>query len=824
MRPLKLTMTGFGPYRDKTVIDMESLGNGGLYLITGDTGAGKTYIFDAITYALYGEMSGSGRDSKTVRSQYAGDGEITEVELEFEKAGRRYKVRRNPEYSRRKDRGEGFTTQKAGASLIKPGGDVVDGTSKVTEAVKELLGIDKDQFRSIIMIAQGEFRKVLTAGTDDRQKLFRKLFGTLAYDRLSWMLKEKAKAVGEEYDDRIRRIDVLLENIGCSFDHALALELDELKESKCSDTDRIEDILNRIASAAVERQAAIQTDYDNADKKFNAASNIIALIDDHKRNVNKLEDARKRTAGLDENIKKAKKALDEAKEKLSEADALRNESANLSSSLEAYDRLDSINDELAKAKAERTAKEKELKTAKTRLESAVDLKSEKVEEAEDYRDKQGKKLNELLEASELASARYSEMSSAYLREQAGIIARDLEDGKPCPVCGSETHPHPATPAEDAPTAEQLKEQKKAAEEADKAAKKKAESIKTGNERYENELKSLQETIDKADQSVRDLDKYIVEKDAIITGIEARLNDCRSSLAYESKSKAQERIDEIAETIEKITKAAEKKAEELNAAKAEKQSNDAAIRQLEEVVEGYSPQDEETARKDLTESDNIKKNLTNEKVRVSTDLTNAKNALTTLAGIEKDLKRIRKEHEVIDPLAKTANGNLQGKDRITLEAYVQAFYFDRIIRRANIRLGMMSGGQYEFVRSGESADKRKNFGLDLNVLDHYSGTERPVNTLSGGESFMASLSLALGLSDEVQATAGGIRLDTMFIDEGFGSLDSETLEKAIRTLTELADEDKLVGIISHVDALRTRIDKQIVVTKDRDNGSHAKIVM
>ena len=190
----------------------------------------------------------------------------------------------------------------------------------------------------------------------------------------------------------------------------------------------------------------------------------------------------------------------------------------------------------------------------------------------------------------------------------------------------------------------------------------------------------------------------------------------------------------------------------------------------------------------------------------------------------ELERIRREHEIIDSLNRTANGLLTGKERITLESYVQSFYFERNIRRANIRLRMMSDGQYEFVRASESGDKRHLSGLDLSVLDHYSGTERSVNTLSGGESFMASLSLALGLSDEVQASAGGIRLDTMFVDEGFGSLDSETLEKAIRTLTELSDEDKLVGIISHVDALKSRIEKQIVVTKDRDAGSRATVII
>lgn len=234
-------------------------------------------------------------------------------------------------------------------------------------------------------------------------------------------------------------------------------------------------------------------------------------------------------------------------------------------------------------------------------------------------------------------------------------------------------------------------------------------------------------------------------------------------------------------------------------------------------------DEEEVVRKKKEAEDVKIELTELSTNINAELLNARNALELIRTNADALESVRKQHEIIDPLVRTATGSVQGKDRISLETYVQTFYFERIIRRANLRLLRMSGGQYEFVRSGESGDRRSHFGLDLSVVDHYSGTERPVNTLSGGESFMASLSLALGLSDEVQASAGGIKLDTMFVDEGFGSLDSETLESAIRTLTELSDEDRLVGIISHVEALKSRIDKQIIVTKDKSSGSHVKVV-
>lgn len=574
----------------------------------------------------------------------------------------------------------------------------------------------------------------------------------------------------------------------------------------------------KIADAAGSRKTEIDKELSVADEIHGQAVAALALIENHKNNVRSLENAKSVVPRLEENVRKAEEALKAAKDALWSSDALRNESALLNRSLDSYDKLDEINTELNKAKRERKAKEAELSKANRQYKDACAEKESKEAAAADLREKNTAQLNDLLAAYEREAAKYSAMSSAFLREQAGILARDLEDGKPCPVCGSKMHPDPASSSDDAPAAEQLEVQKAAAEKADKEAKDKAGQIRTENEHTEADLKALQARIDGSRIQISKLDKELAESDAIINGIETRLADCRSSLTYESRSEAEKRIKEIGDLIDRISKNAEAKTEKLSEATSEKKSNEASIEELSKVVAGAEPGNEEKALSDKTAAEEAKKRLTNEKVKVTSDLNTAESSLKKLSGIEKDLRSIREKHEMIDPLSKTANGNLPGKDKITLEAYVQAFYFERIIRYANLRLRMMSDGQYEFVRSTEAGNKKSKFGLDLNVLDHYSGTERPVNTLSGGESFMASLSLALGLSDEVQVSAGGIRLDTMFIDEGFGSLDSETLEKAIRTLTGLADEDKLVGMISHVEALRTRIDKQIVVTKDRDSGS------
>jgi len=925
MRPLKLKMTGFGPYKETSVIDMESLGSGGLYLITGDTGAGKTFIFDAITYALYGDMSGSGRDSRNVRSQYAADGEKTEVELVFEYSGYKYTVTRNPEYSRAKKSGSGFTKQTAGATLIKPDGSVVDGSSRVNEEIKSILGIDRGQFCNIAMIAQGEFRKVLNAGTDERQRLFRKLFNTQPYSRLAEELKEMSRRNQDRYNDGLRSMNLCLSSVSCSFDEDLSAELEEMKARTDSETvisDEICKLFGSIIQSGEARSAAIADDLDETEKNLTELNNTIALAKDHRKTVMSLEAARNAIPLIEDEINSAKKELEAANEKKPVIEKLENEAALIEASMASYDELDRINEEISGIKkrleqktSELTAAGAEAEQLKTKLaysekqleelrESGEDLikisnsiekKNDRVRileslvkdintaaELEAALKKQQDELRPLLSGAEKLEAEHSSMVSAYMREQAGILASSLAEGEACPVCGSLHHPAPAELREDAPSADDIEEKKKEAESAREKASRKmgeaqtakgnldavkartcaaalretgTEDLKEAGKTADKEITSLNESLavmrerekelkDKAakarelNSSIPEMRKLSEAKSAKVSDIEKEINadnaslaaamamyrQVRKDLAFDSKEDAESSRSSKASEARQLREDIEKAAKKVNEAESGRLANDAKIHELENVVSGYKPVDEEAAVEAAAAALSEKEELTDKSIQISSELKAVRAALKSVQSGAEELDRIRREHEIIDSLSRTANGSLPGKERITLESYVQSFYFERIIRRANIRLRMMSDGQYEFVRAGESGDKRHLSGLDLCVLDHYSGTERPVNTLSGGESFMASLSLALGLSDEVQASAGGIRLDTMFVDEGFGSLDSDTLEKAIRTLTELSDEDKLVGIISHVDALKTRIDKQIVVTKDRDAGSRARVII
>ena len=925
MRPLRLKMTGFGPYRETNVIDMESLGRGGLYLITGDTGAGKTFIFDAITYALYGDMSGSGRDTKTVRSQYSADGDKTEVELVFEYCGRRYMVTRNPEYNRAKKSGEGFTKQTAGATLIKPDGSAVDGTSKVNEEIRNILGIDKEQFCSIAMIAQGEFRKVLNAGTDERQKLFRKLFNTQPYSMLADELKELSRRNQEKYNDSIRGINLCLSAVSCSFDESLSDELEELREraeDKKAMSEEICELLGSIINKGTERAAHISEELAEVDNTLTGLNNTIALAKDHRKNVKSLEDARNAVPELDRAIDSANKMLDEANNKKPLIEKLESDAALIEASIDSYDELDAISlerteilkdiekktEELTSAQDAADELGRKVKNSEEQLEElrysgeelvkitgAIDKKQdrivvletlineiEKTVKSSDMLKKQQDELEPVIDKAESLEAEYGRMLSAYMREQAGILAGTLRTGEPCPVCGSINHPAPAELNKDAPSEEEIEEKEKEAKAArDKASRLMAEAHKTkGNletlmtstlamalretgiedlteagksadievnsqkvslaelREKEKELKEkskkaeelnaalpvLRRSFEEKKSGIQEIEKSLNASNTQLAAVDARFQQVKKDLVYSSREEAENSMAAKASEAKRLRNDIDKAVRDANTAVSDKKVNDTKISELEKVVSGYEPVDEEAAAEAAAAALSEKEALTESGIQIASELKSAEAAIGSVKAGAEELERIRRDHEIIDALNRTANGSIPGKERITLESYVQSFYFERIIRRANIRLRMMSDGQYEFVKAGESGDKRHLSGLDLCVLDHYSGTERPVSTLSGGESFMASLSLALGLSDEVQASAGGIRLDTMFVDEGFGSLDSETLEKAIRTLTELSDEDKLVGIISHVDALKSRIDRQIVVTKDRDAGSRATVVI
>lgn len=919
MRPLMLTMTGFGPYKDRTVIDLERLGTGGLYLITGDTGAGKTFIFDAITYALYGEMSGGSRDSKSVRSQYASKDTVTEVELVFEYSGNRYKVTRVPESIKEKKDRSGYTKKSAKATLVMPDGGVVDGPTKVTEAVRSILGIDRGQFCNIVMIAQGEFRRLLNAGTDERRLLFRRLFNTEPYNRLADELKERSRIVQDEYENKQRDIKNALAAVKCGYDDLLAARLDGMKalsEAGVASTADIEALLSEMEERGRELSKEAAEDLKETSRELTRANDDLTVLRLQKENSEELDRAKEISSDLQDDVDYAKAMLDAVDAEKADIEKLKTEKTLLQNSLGMYIKVEELLDEIDETERELSEKTYELDdmiTERKDAKLALALLKKQTEEVRFAQERKirvqndiektsnrmsllkeliddisqlkvlGKKLIgeqeellPLLAEAEEHEAELSSLSSAFLKEQAGILAKDLKEGRPCPVCGSRKHPKKAVLDIAAPTSADIEQQQKRAGIARRIAAEKAADVQktkgiykateyraikmankvTGTEDLakafkiaDNEIDELTEHLeklnlyektileaneteeelaeklpvaemeyDKANLGVIDLEREIAELRTAASGLNLRYEEAVADLSYKTKREAEERFIEIGDIIEEKTEAIENSSEAYNNAVAAVKANEARIEELEKAVDRYEDIDGEAAEAAKEEAEEAIEELREYITSVAADLQSVNTALTSIRGDIGKLEKIREEHEILDSLVKTASGSIAGKERLSLETYVQAFFFDKIIRRANLRLRLISDGQYEFIRSTKATDNRVQYGLDLAVVDHYSGHERPVNTLSGGESFMASLSLALGLSDEVQASAGGIRFDSMFIDEGFGSLDSETLEKAVRTLTELSDDDKIIGIISHVDALKSRIDKQIVVTKNRESGS------
>lgn len=920
MRPIKLIMSAFGPYASKTVLDLGELGTNGLYLITGDTGAGKTTIFDAITFALYGEASGDNRESTMFRSKYANAETPTEVELTFVYAGKEYYIKRNPEYERPKTRGEGFTTEKANAELHYPDGRVVTKLREVDRAVEEIMGIDRNQFTQIAMIAQGDFLKLLLASTDDRKKIFQKIFRTRCYYVLQERLKSESGKLGREYETISASIQQYINGIVCDEDDVLSIKVRNAKAEMCSTEETLE-LLSMLIANDKEEEAKLDDEQKNIGKSL---EEITAILTKHET----WSKARKSLEKSESDLCAALAALEILKTNLQSEEAnkpkvedIRNQIAAIEAEIPEYQELDNkikeraalqkgtdkLSDELNTAKVKLESLKKEIKALseeRKTLEKADKEKAEleaKKHKEEDKRkalkdiskelkaleklDKQLKKdqetYSELAKAVQLKDEAYHRLFKQYLDEQAGIIAETLVDGTPCPVCGSTNHPIKAVKAENAPTKEQLDEskstyeaaQKKAQIASEKAAKTKGQAdekrgsvllmlnevfgnvtiddadelindkiaeIATVLEEVQNAIDGQQKKIDRRDEidellpkknkerddlinSISENDKTLSGNNATLISLKTRIDELVEKLKYESEKKSKE--------VKKALQGEQKKLEDAYKAAddAVKSQNEkiagfkAAIKEAENTLADAKEIDEESIKAKQKE---LKSR--NSEIDAKKKVINARKAANESA--EKEIKAKSAEAIAVEAkwswvkaLSNTANGNISGKEKVMLETYIQMTYFDRIIARANTRFMVMSGGQYELKRRKEAENNRSQSGLELDVIDHYNGTERSVKTLSGGESFKASLSLALGLSDEIQSSAGGIKLDTMFVDEGFGSLDDESLDQAMRALQNLTEANRLVGIISHVTELKERIDKQIVVTKEKSGGSKATII-
>lgn len=937
MRPEKLTISAFGPYADKTEIDFSRLGEGGLYLITGDTGAGKTTIFDAITFSLYGQASGQVRDSAMFRSKYADTATETFVELEFSYQGKKYQIFRSPEYMAPKKRGTGLTLRKAEAQLTYPDErQPVTKARDVTRAVEELLGLDYEQFTQIAMIAQGDFQKLLLAGTVQRGEIFRQIFHTGLYQQVQQKLKDAARNRYKEYDEMRRSITQYLD--GVKFQQAEgtgAGEFAELKKVKFEGKlERSLELLEDFINQGEIRENALFTEEQEVDQKIRTMEKLLHLSSQKQSLEQKetfaeeqlkklLPELEKATAeaekyqdtdqkceklGLlirekEEQLKKYQ-LLEQLKEELDEIGTqLEKSRAQQEANIRQEEQIQKDMEQLKKERSTLENSEVDLQKAMTEKEKRTQRKTElngletEIREFRNLYDatkEQQKKYQAACQEEKQQNEYYQQIFHRFLDAQAGLLAQELKNGLPCPVCGSTSHPHPKMLSGGHPVTQETLDNEK--RELDKLVKDSTDqSVKAGKLK-ERSNAAWKQIVLSAEELLEDFQRFRKESRStagqagdfmtvwkqMILMINREKEQCGNLLEESDRkirearenTKRKKTVEKLLENLQKekdriqekknfcdreqaglTMKAAENKKQQQNAAEeirqihletgkevleteikekqqeyrnlkenhkkaketferfqAEKERITSTIKTLREQQKEIGEIHEEEIRAQYTKSTAQKAELTEKRKELFSIQSGNREIFQKVQKQKEEMTAAEKEYVWIKNLSDTANGNLNGKAKIELETYIQMSYFDRILRRANVRLMTMSSGQYELKRQEQSENRKEKAGLDLNVIDHYNGTERSVKTLSGGETFQASLSLALGLSDEIQASAGGIRLDSMFVDEGFGSLDEEALSQAVKALSGLADGHRMVGIISHVAELKERIENKIIVTK------------
>ena len=918
MRPLKITMSAFGPYAGEVTLDMQKLGKSGIYLITGDTGAGKTTVFDAISYALYGEASGNYRENTTLRSKYASADTPTFVELEFEYNNKIYKINRNPEYPRPNKRGEGFTKQSANAELVMPDGSVITKIKEVSAKVEEIIGINKNQFSQIAMIAQGDFRKLLNCETNERSKIFRKIFKTEPYHNIEIKLSSLFNELKRNREKEKSGIEQYINQLKCNENDTLSLELERAKSGDVLIEDVIKlagEIINKDTLEYTKTQKNIESIneeiekinsniklYENQEATKKAYAKASAKLEELKTKRNECEKAYKSAEAQRERLDDLTKKINLINSKMPKYDELKSLENSINERTQSFEKS---NNSLKLKQQEITLLEKEIDEKSKALEEVkgADLLVQKLTVQKEEINKKAEALKELkteidrckTEQKNLKNAQsfaksaldeygaleneYNQIYIAFFNEQAGIIADELKDGEPCPVCGSTSHPNLARKSENAPSQTDVQSAqnlvKKAQEKADKArdtasalksrfdeisanVKSSAKKLfgtddnvfddynsninalkkeyddtlallKTANEKLnlykklDKEIPKIQEKQKSLSDEISTLNTQKASDEAFISENTKRVTSIKSELDFESADLAKDKLKEYTNLSNDIKNAIEKSKNAFDDIKSKYDTQKGTKASLENALKEFKEIDLASLNEESLKLNEYKKDVDETAKSLYSRIESNKSLVDNISEKRDILKEYDDKYVWLKALSETANGDISGKEKITLETFVQMTYFDSIIRKANIRLLTMSDGQYELVRRSDAETLKKNEGLALDVIDHFNGSSRSVSTLSGGESFMASLCLALGLSDEIQSSNGGIKLDTMFVDEGFGSLDGEALDRALSALTSLSQGNRLVGIISHVDALCDRIDNKIVITKDRTIGSNAQII-
>lgn len=926
MKPLKLTMSAFGSYAGKNVIDFTGQQQG-IFLITGDTGAGKTTIFDAITYALYNQTSGGERNGNMMRSQYARPETETYVELEFLYRGQTYRVRRNPDYKITKTLKNGkIREQKVPHSveLTLPDGTVFPEKKNATDAkIIEILGLTADQFSQIVMIAQGDFLKLLYTKSDERKMIFSKLFRTDIY----WKIQENLRRKSMEMDERIQENDRAFEQEKSRIiplPESEELPLDELVERL---RERLKDALKEqnLRRANVEELNKKITKYEEINKLFRSlekirqtgkelearqaeskerrqqienarkADKVLVAEQQNLRQQQEVEQSAQAIAKMTETLANDQEMFESLKTQLQEVEAeQKREAADiqkkmlaLEQSFPSYEALQNARSEEQQAKKVWEDLGKTSEESFHKKEAGIAALKEQQKQQEQVVEQTKKNWEQTsLSASESAK-HYEHMYEAFLKEQAGILAENLSAGCPCPVCGSTVHPDPAKLSDHAVTeleVEQAKKTRAAAEEKRDLAYAAFEAEKTEKQKLAQAVEKeeadfvLAQTI--AKQQRKEAEQNYVSLQKIAEQIREKLvypSLAEAKKQYAAMQKALEAAEqEIAKKRQKVSELAEamntlkgqKLAEEENqktakklAVKTEKEyaklleksgfvseeTYHLAIlpergrSKLEREEKEYESQclrqqseqkllEKQVSGKTYTDTTELNERLKVEKqalkeaektyMELHTAYENDRSVLQNCAVYLEKGKKLESEDQVIKSLSKTANGRLSGSAKIDFETYIQRQYFKQIIHEANKRLLTMSNHQFILKLKEEANTGRKtNEGLDLSVYSLVTDSERDVKTLSGGESFLAALAMALGLSDIVERSAGAIHPDMMFIDEGFGSLDAQSRQQAIEVLGELAGDSRMVGIISHVTELKEQIDHKLVVSRT-DKGSRA----
>ncbi len=915
MRPLKLVLRAFGPYPGEEEVDFTVFERAPLFLIHGDTGAGKSMLLDAICFALYGKASGPEREAAQLRSQQAKDDMLTEVRLDFRLGDAHYRIIRRPAQRRRKKRGDGHTTEEARAELWHRVPDLPEeddgtlmesGVAAVNTRVEELLGLTADQFRQVIVLPQGRFRDLLTAGSAQRQEILQRLFDTEIHARLEAALKERAHE-GRQRLERLkaRRATLLqghgLEDVGDDEAARVALRetlsnIDMEIEKVEADTSSGEEILKYTsdllqARETEEKQAAVfllaqralqeavaaaQRAEAALAKARQAAEGIHPLTVEEQRLEQAWKDATALAAQA-EKVQERERALAAARQAEEESAA---EEERLAAQLRTAE-------ERLKAAREQAGAERALALEMQQLRKALEQRM-RLADAGRALSQARKTLKERMaererteRAVQEAEAALNALNAQLRHAHAVMLARTLTPGRPCPVCGSTEHPalagaQPAdapdeaevTAAEDAlararaaleaartveataarevsaaearlqalnqdlilpeRTPEELTEaahKAGVALEQARAAVREATELEKGIDALKTREKELKQLLQERREAVISAERRLSEAQAVLDDLRLRVpeNMCAPEAIEKRLREVRDRRAALERALRQAEERWKKAAGEQAAAQARLHDAErskaeavaASEKALKRCLEAGLPEADTTPEHLRQRREELKaalEELHKTRGRLAERRKVLENTLAALAALAEERAALEREHALVHGLAALAGG--ENAARLTLQRYVLAALLDEVLAAANHRLRLMTQGRYELRRRAVPGDLRRAGGLDLDVLDAWSGETRPAQTLSGGESFLAALSLALGLADVVQAGAGGVHVETLFIDEGFGSLDAEALDHAIEALLHLRAKGRLIGIISHVVELRERIPARLHVRKGR----------